>query len=151
MLKADEIKLQGVHDDLVNVVRRAWFNSGGGFAVGEGLRSKERQIELYNAGASQIRDGGRHVAGKAVDLLAKVGTEVRWDWPLYFILADHMALAARQLGIRLRWGGCWDRETHLWTGKAEEESEGYVQRKRSQGERPFMDGPHFELPVAAYP
>ena len=150
MRDSDNRKLIGVHDDLVSVVRRAWFNTGGGFVVGEGLRSPARQAELVKAGASQSMDS-RHITGHAVDLLCRVGDEVRWDWQLYYMLADHMALAAKQLGVRIRWGGCWDKEVYRWTQTAEEESSGYVSRKKAAGERPFMDGPHFELPKAVYP
>lgn len=150
MTELDESKLAGVHPDLIRVVRRCWINLGGsGFKVGEGLRSKARQRQLVAAGASKTMNS-RHLTGHAVDLIATVGKTPRWDWPLYYVLADAMALAANTEKVPLRWGGCWDRWVEFWMDSAEQESAGYVERKRAAGERPFLDGPHFELPAKIY-
>lgn len=144
-------KLAGVHPDLQRVVGRCWLNLGGsGFRVGEGLRTLVRQRQLVASGASQTMDS-RHLTGHAVDLHATVGRAVRWDWPLYYLLADAMALAANQENVPLRWGGCWDRECGSWISGAEHESMDYVARRKAMGERAFLDGPHFELPRRAYP
>ena len=116
-------RLQGVHPDLVKVVKRAIELTTIDFTVLEGLRSPERQRQLYEAGASQTLKG-RHLTGHAVDLGAWVGDEVRWDWPLYHQIANAMKAAATELGIPIVWGGDW---------------------------KTFKDGPHFELDRRYYP
>lgn len=124
-LNARSLKnLEGVHPDLVAVVKRAAEITEVPFIVTEGRRSAERQAQLYAAGASKIKSGGRHETGHAVDLAALVAGEVRWDWPLYHKLADAMKKAAQGLRIPITWGGDW---------------------------RTFKDGPHFELPRNLYP
>lgn len=116
-------RLEGVHPDLVAVVKAAAEVTEVDFIVTEGLRSKERQEQLVRAGASKTLKS-RHLTGHAVDLAAKVGNEVRWDWPLYHTLASAMKDAAAALGIEIEWGGDW---------------------------KSFPDGPHFQLPWATYP
>ena len=116
-------RLQGVHPDLQRIVLLAANLTDTDFIVTEGLRTVERQRQLVAKGASQTMNS-RHITGHAVDLAATVDGEVRWDWPLYHRLATAMKEAARQLGIRMVWGGDW---------------------------RSFKDGPHFELDRHVYP
>lgn len=116
-------RLEGVHEDLAEIVRLAADLTEVDFIVTEGLRSKDRQKELYAKGATTTLNS-RHLTGHAVDLAAKVGDEVRWDWPLYHKLARAMKLAAAKLDLPLEWGGDW---------------------------RSFPDGPHFQLPFGKYP
>mgnify|MGYP001301418960 CR=1 FL=1 len=116
-------RLEGVHPDLVRVVKRAIQITEVDFTVLEGLRTPARQRELVAAGASQTQNS-RHLTGHAVDLGAWVGGEVRWDWPLYYKIADAMKRAAALEGVPLEWGGDW---------------------------RTLKDGPHFQLPTKQYP
>jgi len=118
-----EKNLAGVHPRLVAVVRRAAELSDLDFIVTEGVRTLERQTELYNKGASQTMKS-KHLTGHAVDLAALVGSEVRWDWPLYAKLAGAMKAAAAELGTVITWGGDWTS---------------------------FKDGPHFEINPVTYP
>lgn len=117
-----ELRLKGVHPDLVRVVRRAAGISGVPFIVTEGLRTKERQAALVKAGASQTMNS-RHLTGHAVDLAAMVDGQVRWDWPLYDKIAAAMKAAATGEGVPIEWGGDW---------------------------RTLKDGPHFQLPWSSY-
>lgn len=116
-------RLAGVHPDLQRVVRLAAQITEVDFVVTEGLRTQERQKELFDKGASQTMNS-RHLTGHAVDLAAKIGNEVRWDWPLYDKLAVAMKRAADELGVMIVWGGDW---------------------------KTLKDGPHFELNRSAYP
>lgn len=116
-------RLKGVHPDLVKVVERAIEITTCDFAVLEGVRSRTRQEQLVEAGASQTMNS-RHLTGHAVDLGAMVSGTVRWDWPLYFKVADAMKKAAAELSVPLEWGGDWKK---------------------------FKDGPHFQLPFKEYP
>lgn len=121
--KKSQDRLTGVHPDLVRVVKRAIEITTVDFAVLEGVRSKARQEQLVKAGASQTMNS-RHLTGHAVDLGAYVSGSVRWDWPLYYKIADAVKQAAAELGVPIEWGGDW---------------------------RKFKDGPHFQLPHKEYP
>lgn len=116
-------RLAGLHDDLFAVVERAIQITKVDFTVLEGLRSKSRQKELFDSGASTTMNS-RHLTGHAVDLGAWVTGGVRWDWPLYHKIADAMKQAADELEIPIEWGGDWES---------------------------FPDGPHFQLPWNQYP
>lgn len=116
-------KLIGVHPDLQRVMRRAITQSTVDFAITEGLRDKTRQAQLVAAGASQTMRS-RHLTGHAVDVVAFIGQEVRWDWPLYEKISKAVKAAALELNIPIVWGGDW---------------------------RTFRDGPHFELDRKKYP
>lgn len=118
-----KFRLRGVHPDLVRVVSRAIELTPVDFTVLEGLRSTIRQVELLKSGASKTMKS-RHLTGHAVDLGALVNGSVRWDWPLYYKLAEAMKTASLELLIPLEWGGDWET---------------------------FKDGPHFQLPWKEYP
>lgn len=139
-------KLQGVHPDLVKVVKRAIQLTKVDFAVIEGLRTPERQREMFEKGASQIKEGGAHVVGRAVDLAAFVGDRISWELRLYDDIADAMQLAAIEVNVGLRWGAAWNvPDIRHWSRSMEEAMNFYIDARRSQGQRPFIDGPHFEL------
>jgi peptidoglycan L-alanyl-D-glutamate endopeptidase CwlK len=143
-------KLFGVHPDLVAVVKRAIELSEQDFLVLEGVRTEQRQRELYGQGRTpeQLRQAGvdpklakskmqvvtwtlrsNHFAqadgyGHAVDL---VPYPVDWnDLAKFDAIAVAMMKAADELGLTIRWGADWDQD-----GK-----------KRERGE---SDSPHFEL------
>lgn len=139
-------KLDGVNPNLVKVVKRAIELTKVDFAVTEGLRTPERQREMYEKGASQIKEGGTHVAGRAVDLAAFVGDRISWELRLYDDIADAMKAAAVELNVGLRWGAAWNvPDIRHWSGTMESAMMYYVDTRRKQGQRPFIDGPHFEL------
>jgi len=116
-------RLVGVHPDLARVVHKAAALSSLDFTVLEGLRTKERQKQLMELGATKTMNS-RHLTGHAVDLAPMVGGTVRWDWPLYHQLAVIVKDAAKAENVPIQWGGDW---------------------------RTFKDGPHWELPWKAYP
>jgi peptidoglycan LD-endopeptidase CwlK len=138
--------LKGVDERLVAVVHRAITVTKVDFAVIEGLRTPKRQRELFEKGASQIRDGGTHVQGRAVDLMAFIGTRGSWELNLYDDIADAMKEAAIAENVPLRWGGAWTvNDIRKWQGTMEAAMMSYVDWCRKQGRRPFIDGPHFEI------
>jgi peptidoglycan L-alanyl-D-glutamate endopeptidase CwlK len=149
------LKLAGVHADLAAVVKKAAEITGLAFIVTEGVRTLARQQQLVKAGASRTLNS-RHITGHAVDLCAVIDfdgdgdIEPRYDWPLYFTLAQTMRLASRNRGIALEWGGCWSRIDNTDTDVHDLQDE-YVKRCREKSKRPFLDGPHFQLAVEVYP
>ena len=133
-------RLEGVHPDLVRVVKRAIAITSVDFTVLEGLRTAARQRQLVAAGASQTMRS-RHLTGHAVDLGAYVGGSVRWDWALYLQLAEAVRHASAATGVPIRWGGTWKELPPTTTGPI----------TAAMLSRSFPDGPHFELPSRAYP
>lgn len=116
-------RLEGVHPDLVRVVKKAAAMSSLDFTVLEGLRTAARQKQLLDLGATKTLNS-RHLSGHAVDLAPMIGGTVRWDWPLYHQLAVIVKDAAKAENVPITWGGDW---------------------------RTFKDGPHWELPWKQYP
>lgn len=143
-------RLANVHPDLVRVVERAITMTPQDFKVLEGVRTPERQRELYGQGrtAKELAKVGLppHLAkpsarivtwtlnsnhfkqadgfGHAVDL---VPFPVDWESLVKFdAIAKAMFDAAKAENVAIRWGADWDRD-----GKPRE-------RKES-------DSPHFEL------
>lgn len=125
----DISRLDGVHPDLVKVVKRAAQLSDQIFIVTEGLRSISRQKELVRKGFSKTMRS-RHIRasngfGHAVDLAPIVNGTIPWNnWKKFEQVAHYMKQAAREVGVSIEWGGDW---------------------------RSFKDGPHFQLPWKSYP
>ena len=113
----------GIHPDLRRVLDRALQDSPLDFSVIEGLRTLERQKQLFASGASQTLNS-RHLTGHAVDLAPVIAGQVSWDWPLYNKLALVVFEAAKTEAVPITWGGNWTT---------------------------FKDGPHWELPWEKYP
>jgi peptidoglycan L-alanyl-D-glutamate endopeptidase CwlK len=138
-------RLEGVDDALVAVVQRAIEVTTIDFGVTEGLRTIERQQELVDRGASKTMRS-KHLNGSAVDLVAYIGPRVSWELNLYDDIADAMKQAAMELGVAVRWGGAWTTSNICeWQGTMEQAMTTYIDRRRLQNRRPFIDGPHFEL------
>ena len=81
----------------------------------------------------------------AVDLMAFVGSRASWELNLYDDIADAMKEAAIKEGKSIRWGAAWHKPLNEWDGSAEDLMNQYIDIRRSEGRRPFIDGPHFEL------
>jgi peptidoglycan L-alanyl-D-glutamate endopeptidase CwlK len=94
------------------------------FFITEGLRTKERQEQLYAAGSTWTMNS-RHLTGHAFDFALTVNGKVRWDWPLFAKAGEIVKGVAEDLGVRIVWGGDWKK----------------VRR----------DGPHVELDRKFYP
>lgn len=128
---ASQAKLQGVHRDLVAVVEKAIALSTQDFTVLEGVRTLERQKQLFAAKKSKTMNS-RHLTGHAVDLAPfpvngdfdEDGILNIADWDQYYPIAEAMKQAADDLGVPIVWGGNW---------------------------KSFPDGPHFELNRRSYP
>lgn len=140
-------RLQGVDDRLVAVVKHAITATKTDFGVIQGMRTIEQQKELVAKGASQTMKS-KHLEGLAVDLMAYINGRGSWELNLYDDLADAMAEGANAVGCKVRWGAAWHiDDIGSWTGTAEEAMNAYIDLRRSEGRRPFIDGPHFELMV----
>lgn len=131
-----QTRLDGVHPDLKRVVRRAILKSDQDFTVLEGVRTPERQKQLYAQGRTQPGPkvtwtlNSRHFVnpstgyGHAIDLAP---FPIDWTDPAKFdAISRAMFAAADDLNVKIRWGADWDRDG----------------RPRERGE---SDSPHFEL------
>lgn len=141
-------ELDGVHPDMVRVVERAIEITGQDFTVHDGIRSVEEQREYVDRGVSRTMHS-KHLPqedgyGHAVDLVPYINGKLRWEWDPIYVIARAMKQAAEELGVAIRWGGGWcrldgtDADPELMVAE-------YADRKRRQGKKAFMDGPHYEL------
>lgn len=116
-------RLNTIHPDLRRVVMKAFETMPFDITVIEGIRTKERQAELFAKGASKTMNS-KHLTGRAVDLAPY---PIDWNDKQRFVaMASHVLAAAKSLGVKVRWGGDWNQNGD-W-----------------KDER-FFDGPHFEL------
>ena len=138
-------RLDGVKNELHSVVTTAIGLSNIDFGVTSGLRTQKEQEDLVARGASQSLKS-KHLTGDAVDVVAYIGSRISWELNLYDDIADAMKEAAVREGVKIRWGAAWHIDDFRdWEGTAEEAMNAYIDLRRSQGRRPFIDGPHFEL------
>jgi len=143
-------KLEGVHPGLVEVVERAITYTKVDFGVTYGVRSYEEQERLVAAGRSQTMKSKHLVQADdyshAVDVVAYDGSDVVWEINVYDDICDAFKRAAEELGVAIKWGAAWSEgDIRSYAGTAEDAMNAYIDLRRSQGRRPFIDGPHFEL------
>lgn len=126
-----EKNLVGVDQKLCDVVHEVAKTHD--ILVIEGLRTPERQADLYSQGRTKPGKivtwtmQSKHLDGRAVDVVMLKDGKIDWDNPQSFVDLGHIMLdTATKLGVKLRWGYDWD-------------GDGTLQEK---GEN---DGPHFEL------
>lgn len=128
--------LTGIHPDLRRVMDRALQDAPFAFVVTEGLRTRERQLELVRIGASKTFKS-RHLRqadgfGHAIDFYAlvdinrdgKISFEEMSNVRLMIPIADAIKKAAAAEKVAVTWGGDW---------------------------RKFRDYVHFELDRKVYP
>jgi len=143
--KRSHDRLFGVNPKLVAVVNRAIELTTVDFGVTEGLRTVETQEAYVKAGKSQTMNS-KHIGGNAVDLVAYINGGVSWELNLYDNIAEAMRTAAIENDLPLRWGAAWNvPDICKWTGSMEDAMNHYIDERRQQGRRPFIDAPHFEI------
>lgn len=141
-------ELENVHPDLVKVVKRAIQITTVDFSVHDGIRTVAEQKRYVARGVSKTMNS-KHLPqadghGHAVDLVPWINGKLRWEWEPIFEIAKAMQTAARELGVKLRWGGCWDRVLND-IGDPKREEAAYVARRRAMKRGAFVDGPHYEV------
>tara|TARA_B100000212_G_scaffold323206_1_gene283094 strand:- start:1999 stop:2454 length:456 start_codon:yes stop_codon:yes gene_type:complete len=140
-------KLEGVDSRMQDVVKEAITLTKIDFGVICGMRTEDEQRELVAKGASKTMKS-KHLDGLAVDLMAYIGSRASWELNLYDDIADAMAEAARNNNVKIRWGAAWHVDSIAdWDFTMQDAMNSYVDLRRAQGRRPFIDGPHFELMV----
>ena len=138
-------RLMGLEPELKEIVYEAIKVTKVDFGVIEGLRTEEKQKQLVESGASQTMKS-KHLDGRAVDLMAYIGGRGSWELNVYDEIADAMKEAAIKVDVAVRWGAAWTvTDIREWKGTMEEAMNSYIDTRRGQGRRPFIDAPHFEL------
>ena len=138
-------RLMGIEPELKEAVYAAIKVTKIDFGVIEGLRTEEKQKQLVESGASQTMKS-KHLEGRAVDLMAYIGGRGSWELNVYDEIADAMKEAAVKVDVAVRWGAAWTvTDIREWEGTMEDAMNSYIDTRRSQGRRPFIDAPHFEL------
>lgn len=116
----------GVHPDLEKLLKVSIVDSPVDFTIVEGVRTSQRQRELYNQGRStpgkivtyvdgvnkksnhQIKSDGY---GHAVDIypffLGKVQVNHKDTVKCLNLISNHIKKKADELGIKITWGGDW--------------------------------------------
>lgn len=126
-------KLEGVHKDLVKVMKLAIINSPYDFKITNGVRTSAEQYALYCQGRTVLTDKkgnklkkvtncdgitkkSNHQVkadgfGYAVDIALlnpNNPKEVIWnDIAMYTKVANHILKIAKEQGVNLEWGGNW--------------------------------------------
>lgn len=123
-----EERLEGVHPELIGIIKMAAELAPFDLMVLEGVRTRERQVQLVKEGHSKTLNS-RHIMQKcgfgcAADVAPMVDGEVSWRWPSYNKLAPIVKDAAQTLGVPVEWGGDF---------------------------KTFPDGPHWQLPWSEFP
>ena len=111
-------RLHTTKPDLQRLIKRAIEITPIDFVVLEGKRDIQRQKWLVANGKSKTMNS-RHLTGDAVDIAPIKNGAVSWEWNDYYPLAKAVKQAAKELNIRVEWGGDWEK---------------------------FKDGPHWQLP-----
>ena len=122
--------LVGVHPNLVKVMKAAIVTSPVDFTITEGLRTTQRQKDLFAQGrtkpgmkvtnANGVKnlsnhqdhaDGKKDGLGQAVDVypffLGAVQVHHNDTIKNLKLIADHIKATAKKLGIKITWGGDW--------------------------------------------
>lgn len=155
---ASRSRLARVHPDLVECVLRAIQISAVDFTVMQGVRTLAEQARHVAAGTSRTM-ASKHLIqadghGHAVDLVPWVGGadgRPAWDWEGCYAIAAAMRLAASDHGVKLVWGGVWDRPlSELDPAAAAGMKTAHLDYVRGwetahPGKRALQDGPHFEI------
>ena len=115
-------RLEGIHPDLSKVMDRAIATTDIDFSVLEGMRTLATQRKYVATGKSKTMNS-RHLTGHAVDIAPLIDGKVTWDWAVYDRFAPIIKQAAKDVGVKVEWGGDWK----------------------------WRDGPHWQLPWADYP
>jgi len=104
-------RLEGINNKLATIVHMAIEETEQDFTVVEGLRSVERQFELFEKGYTEL-DGynkkSAHQLGTAVDIAPYKNGEILWDikkYPAEWLEIGRVMLrSARRLNCNLEWG-----------------------------------------------
>lgn len=144
-------ELEGVHPDLIKVVKRAIQITAQDFSVHDGLRTEAEQRRYVATGVSKTMNSMHRTQtdgyGHAVDLVPYINGKLRWEWPAIYPIAAAVRIAAEELNVAIRWGGTWDDISKIAPDPVSMNKavQAYVAARQRAGKSAFIDGPHYEL------
>lgn len=139
------------------------------FGVYSGARTAAEQNALYQIGRTKPgkrvtdKDGYKSKSnhqtktdgyGDSVDLVpwvdgkgAKGAAGWFWDdtWAIHYAIAVAMSQAARQLKVKIKWGGNWYETMDQYPATIEGVKAAVERYKKAHEGADFLDAPHFEL------
>jgi peptidoglycan L-alanyl-D-glutamate endopeptidase CwlK len=155
--KRSKKEMEGVHPDLIQVVTKALKLTQVDFGIIDGVRTKAEQELLVKKGASTTMKS-KHLPqkdgyGHALDLVPYLNGKIRWEWSLFYEVAEAVFIAAEDHGVPLIWGGAWTELHEEYAHNLEEKyfpgaefmQHRYILKKIKDKQKPFLDGPHFQL------
>lgn len=138
-------RLNNVHPDLVKVMERAIQLSKQDFSITEGVRTLQRQKELFEKKVTQTLKSKHLIQstgyGHAVDV---VPYPVSWEMEKFYPIAEAVRQAAKELGVKITWGGSWTLLNNT-DSSISDLIKDYKAQGRKFRKRVFIDCPHFEL------
>lgn len=116
--RSSRAKLDTCHSKLISIAERALELSPVDFTIVWGWRGEDVQNALFESGASQKRyphskhnrtDHDGIPESIAIDFAPWVDGAIPWkDTHMFAVIAGLMFAAAKEQGVRLRWGGDFD-------------------------------------------
>jgi hypothetical protein len=138
-------RLNGVDPRLSLIVRDAINYTSVDFGISEGMRTFERQKQLFEEKKTKTLNS-KHLIGKAIDVFAWVDSNVSWNNEHYDMIAEAVRKSAKIHGGRIRWGAAWTcDDIRTWNGSMKALRIHYINERKLQGKSAFIDCPHFEI------
>lgn len=137
--RTSERRLSSCEDNLIRVFNLAIKRTDVDFGIACGYRSVKEQQQLYAQGRTEPGSIVTYVDGvskkskhnytpsQAVDVFAWVNNTASWDKEHLIYIAGVVMCCAKELGVKLRWGGNWDCDGEIISDQR------------------FQDLPHYEL------
>lgn len=103
--------LDGVDPRLRGVIEAAMAEAGEGWRITEGMRSKERQAQLYAQGRTAPGNivtntmNSQHLTGNALDVALIENGQANWDFDRYRQFNNIVQRIANERGVPVTWGG----------------------------------------------
>lgn len=113
---ADQRKLVGLNKNLVALVHRVALVAPVPFLVVEGLRTKQRQRELFAAKKTKTLNS-KHIIGRAVDVVPIVDGALSWKWDDFMPLVECAKRCASDMSLPMTFGYDWGWDAPHWEMK----------------------------------
>lgn len=109
--KASLSKLEPLNPNLKKVAMRAIELTPIDFTIVQGMRTLAQSQQNQANGTSFLKDPSKskHISGLALDFAPLKNGKIDWDdLEAFKDVADAFFKAAKELGIKIKWGGDWN-------------------------------------------
>lgn len=138
-------QLEKVHPQLADTLEAAICESPYDFGITEGVRSPDRQLELYECGKSKLKVSKHQIQdtgyGHAVDIVVYKNGKVSWEVEHYLEVLEHIKY--KDCRGTLRYGAFWDTADYGCTMK--DQYQDYLEKCKRECRKPFVDACHIEI------